>query len=436
MKRSSNRAVLSRRAQRPPSQNLVFSAVVTAGLSLSGITTACAQDQRPTTGNDDSRLDQGSGGDSGTGPVDGSKGGTDSGEGLTAEDSVVPGYANPGRPAGSLARMKLSGAESGNLYSPLGLAEDGALVALPGYNQFWFAWSIFNHGSEVFDSRKVETAPIEGNEICAVPCESLRQACAGIDCIPSLQDPRVVDADDSDTDYLRPESMVVGVIRNGESRAYPHNLLWWHEIVNDDLGGDAIAVTHCPLTFSSLSFDRRGFLSDEAVELGVSGRLFNSNLVFYDRSDESWYSQLLGVGTTGPALGQPPPQIHSFEMTWEAWRTLRPETTVLTTDTGFARDYQSYPYGGYFTDDTDTFSNLDFDETYPGKAWTYGLRWKGAAKAWVHSELAEFATEANFPGPRGVLNDQLAGDRVAIVFDLEAAYVQAFLTDEELEASW
>lgn len=336
--------------------------------------------------------------------------------------------------------MRLRGAETGREYDALGrdaATLEPGLAPLPGYNQFWFAWSVFNHGSEVFAQRTVATAPIEQSDDCAVPCDEIVLGCSGQDCIPALTDPVLVQPGGPDTSYLQDESFVVGISLGGEARAYPHNILWWHEIMNDTIGDAQVAVTHCPLTFSTIAHDRTGFHEGAVVDLGVSGRLYNSNLVFYDRSDGSKFSQLLGIGTEGPLLGQPAPRIHTFEMTWRAWRAFFPDSTVLSDQTGHARNYERYPYGSYFTDDSDTFraTNPAPDPLYAAKDVTYGLRIDGGAKAWVHDELAAWAAVAYGAeaGPRGVLNDSLAGSRVALVFDLDAGYVQAFSTEEDLE---
>jgi len=348
------------------------------------------------------------------------------------EDAGDAGFGSD-NPKGVVATLRVVDAESGARYDALGRGLDGQdnLVPFVGYNQFWFSWSVFNHDSEVFESSsRVQTGNIEASGECAVPCDQIRLGCDGTDCIPSLTNPSAVSASDEEAEYVSDNSFVVGVSRGGQSRAYPHNVLWWHEVVNDEVGGEPLAVTHCPLTFSSIVHDRRAFVEGKTVELGVSGRLYNSNLVFYDRSDGTWFSQLLGVGTKGPALAAEAPRVPSFEMTWAAWRTLNPETTVLAETTGFARDYQEYPYDDYFFDDDDTFmvNRPSPDSSFPAKSPTYGVRLGGEAKAYVHSSLSTWAQAqygADAP-PAGVVMDEVGGIEVAIVFDIDAGYVQAF----------
>jgi Protein of unknown function (DUF3179) len=118
---------------------------------------------------------------------------------------------------------------------------------------------------------------------------------------------------------LQDSDWVVGVFAQDEARAHPHNVLWWHEIVNDEIAGIPIAITHCPLTFSTLAHDPLQFLEGHRARLGVSGLLFNSNLVFYDATDDTLYSQLLGIGTKGPSLNAEAPRVPVYEMSWAAW---------------------------------------------------------------------------------------------------------------------
>ena len=124
--------------------------------------------------------------------------------------------------------------------------------------------------------------------------------------------------------------------------------MWWHEVVNLDgpPGRQAVAVTHCPLTGSSLAFDRRP-LSD--VEFGVSGLLFQTNLIMYDRTgtEESLWPQMLRGARCGPSDGAQLPMVPIVETTWRGWKELHPDTRVVTENTGHDRSYHVHPYGAY-----------------------------------------------------------------------------------------
>jgi len=127
--------------------------------------------------------------------------------------------------------------------------------------------------------------------------------------------------------------------------AIPLNILWWHEIVNIQVGLTSLAVTHCPLTGSSLAFDRS---SVGGAEFGVSGLLYKNNLMMFDRqAGESLWPQMARAARCGSKDGQTLEMYPIIEMRWRDWRTLYPNTEVILDATGWDRDYQRYPYGDY-----------------------------------------------------------------------------------------
>jgi hypothetical protein len=151
---------------------------------------------------------------------------------------------------------------------------------------------------------------------------------------------------DPNTDYLLGTDRVIGIEITGEYIAIPHNILWWHEIENfNDLG---LAVTYFPLTGSSMVFDRGAAVG---AEFGVSGLLFNNNLVMVDRSSsdvaETLWPQMLAAGRCGLGEGRGLDMVAALEIEWEDWVALHPDTRVLSEDTGLSRPYTLYPYGDY-----------------------------------------------------------------------------------------
>ena len=166
------------------------------------------------------------------------------------------------------------------------------------------------------------------------------------DGIPSLTNPNMVAADDVRADYLLPSDRVIGIKVGIEYLAYPHNILWWHEIVNvSDLG---LAITYCPLTGSSMVFSNT---AAAGAEFGVSGLLFENNLVMFDRAasgvEESLWPQMLRGARCGAAEGRSLTMYQSIEIEWDDWVALHPDTRVVGSQTGFSRNYQRYPYGNY-----------------------------------------------------------------------------------------
>jgi len=183
------------------------------------------------------------------------------------------------------------------------------------------------------------------------------------DGIPSVDEPSFRPIGDVDYADRIP---VFGVARGGEAKAYPRHVLSHHEIVNDEVGGEPVAVTYCPLTGTAQGF-RRG----EAT-FGVSGRLVNSNLIMYDRGTDSWWPQMMATGIDGPMTGE---TLDEFRVVWttaNAWAERHPESLVMTDETGYARRYESDPYGsyaplgGYYDRDTTLFPPLSSpDEGHP-----------------------------------------------------------------------
>ena len=181
----------------------------------------------------------------------------------------------------------------------------------------------------------------------------IRSGGPGKDGIPALTHPRFVPA--SWAGYLRPSDLVIGVHLNGKTKAYPLRILIWHENANDVVGGQPVAVTYCPLCQSALVFDRR--IGGTVREFGVSGLLYNSNVLLYDRQPrsnrESLWSQIEMRAVTGPAAkeGLTMKLLPSELVPWQDWLTRFPETEVLSEETGHHRNYRGTAYASYFASD-------------------------------------------------------------------------------------
>ena len=165
------------------------------------------------------------------------------------------------------------------------------------------------------------------------------------DGIPAIDRPRFVDIDQA-RDWLAAREPVVVVELADRARAYPIQILMFHEIVNDRLGGIPIAVTFCPLCNSALTFDRRH--DGRVLDFGTTGK---SDLIMYDRQSESWWQQFTGRGIVGEYAGAELQQIPSQILAFERFAELYPRAEVLSRDTGYRRNYGSNPYVGY--DDID-----------------------------------------------------------------------------------
>lgn len=181
----------------------------------------------------------------------------------------------------------------------------------------------------------------------------------GKDGIPSIDDPKFVPISQN----TRPDSVQAVVLTRGEQvRVYPYNILTWHEIVNDTIAGEPVAVTFCPLCGSAITFDRT--LPDGAVTtFGVSGSLLESNLIMYDRATESLWQQSTGEALAGAHFGATLSIVPMQLMTLGAVRTEFPDAMVLSEDTGHRRNYSRNPYAGYDERDGTIFPSRGTDDT-------------------------------------------------------------------------
>jgi hypothetical protein len=166
------------------------------------------------------------------------------------------------------------------------------------------------------------------------------------DGIPSIDAPQFVSSNEA-ASWLVDNEPVIALEINGDARAYPLQVLTWHEIVNDAVGGVPVVVTFCPLCNSALVFDRRH--GDEVLEFGVSGLLRNSDLIMYDRTTESLWQQFTGESIIGDLAGEQLAFVPSALVSFADFRTAYPDGDVLSRETGFSRDYGRNPYEGYDT---------------------------------------------------------------------------------------
>lgn len=172
------------------------------------------------------------------------------------------------------------------------------------------------------------------------------------DGIPAIDEPEFVDAEAASR-WLHDDEPVIVVTQNGQTRAYPLQILIYHEIVNDTLGGRAIAVTFCPLCNSSIVFDRS--VDGRLLSFGTTGKLRNSDLIMYDRQSESWWQQFTGEAIVGTMTGTELESLDSTILAFTDFRERWPEAGVLSRDTGFDRAYGTNPYFGYDSIDNSPF---------------------------------------------------------------------------------
>ena len=239
-----------------------------------------------------------------------------------------------------------------------------------------------------------------------IPSNEILQGGPPRDGIPSIENPKFVSA--KEADFLKPKDRVIGITVNGESRAYPISILNWHEVVNDQIRGVPVSVTYCPLCGTGLVYDAK--VNGKTLKFGVSGLLYNSDVLLYDRQTETLWSQILSKGVNGPMKGRKLTMIPSSQTSWEAWLKKHPNTKVLSTDTGFSRSYGRSPYGDYDNNTETYFPVSARSRAYHPKERVLGITINGKQKAYPFVELGKLGTNS--------LKDNFQGQSLTINFDI------------------
>jgi hypothetical protein len=237
----------------------------------------------------------------------------------------------------------------------------------------------------------------------SVPAERIEAGGPPRDGIPAIDRPRFVSAPAA---RLRPEERVLGVALDGLAKAYPIRILNWHEIVNDRFGTEPVVVSYCPLCGSGIAF--RATVRGGPASFGVSGLLYNSDVLLYDRETNSLWSQIAAEAISGPRKGERLAALPTANTTWAEWRARHPHSQVLSEDTGHARDYRRDPYAGYERSAALYFQVAATDGRYHPKEMVLGVESGGRYKAYAFCELEKA------PVP---LRDTLGGDALEIRFD-------------------
>lgn len=204
------------------------------------------------------------------------------------------------------------------------------------------------------------------------------------DGIPSIDEPTFVSVSKAD-EWIADNELVLALEYEGVKRVYPLQIMTWHEIVNDKIEGDAILVTYCPLCGSGIAYERT--INGEEVEFGTSGKLYNSNLVMYDRKTDTYWTQIGGQAIIGELTGMTLELIDMDTVTWGEWKKAHPDSEVLSKDTGFDRQYGSDPYANYFEDSFLMFPVENQDDRISNKEVIFGIEIGGEFKAYRETDI-------------------------------------------------
>ncbi|MBP2029905.1 hypothetical protein J2755_000839 [Methanohalophilus levihalophilus] len=236
-----------------------------------------------------------------------------------------------------------------------------------------------------------------------------------MDGIPSIDNPEFVSVAEAD-DWIADNELVLALIYNDKKRVYPLQIMVWHEIVNEEINGEPILITYCPLCGSGIAYERT--IDGEPVEFGTSGKLYNSNLVMYDRKTNSYWTQIDGLAIVGELTGTELTAISIDTVAWRDWKVAHPDSEVLSQNTGFDRRYGTDPYGSYYENSFVFFPVEEEDNRIHPKTVIFGVEIEGVFKAYREDDLVEM----------GSIEDTVNGTNVLVERD-EAGIVTITNTD-------
>ncbi|RUT77644.1 DUF3179 domain-containing (seleno)protein [Ancylomarina longa] len=278
--------------------------------------------------------------------------------------------------------------DEGSNYNIFGLAVDGVnegtqLTPMNAFMGYWFSWGAFYPGLEIYESSiplQNTGSSVQGSNGWLVPRD---QVIVGAlrDAIPAIDDPQFTSPKDEGlVANLKDDALVIGVLLEDEARAYPHFIMNWHEIVNDKIGNTSFSVVFCPLTGTATVWNR--VINNQETTFGVSGFLYNSNVVPYDRNTNSNWSQMLQLSVQGQLQTTPSQNLFVLETSVETWKAITTGSKILSTNTGYNREYRINPYGNYPTNSAVNFPVNFTDTRLHPKERVLGVLVNGKAKAY------------------------------------------------------
>lgn len=261
---------------------------------------------------------------------------------------------------------------------------------------FTFSMNVFPQSMNGFD---ITNALVNSSEI--------KKGGPARDGIPALNYPEFLTI--TEATFIHNSDIVIGLNIKNESKAYPIKILNWHEIVNDSLANEPMVITYCPLCGTGMVFD--SFVHGKTLTFGVSGLLYNSDVLLYDKQTESLWSQMMSQSISGKQKGQKLEILPSDLTTWGQWKQKHPNTLVLSDQTGFNRNYSRNPYLGYEDTDQIYFPVSTSSNKLPVKERVLGVQVNNAFKAYPYSELSK---------KNGLIEDNFKGVEIKIQFDKES----------------
>ncbi len=226
------------------------------------------------------------------------------------------------------------------------------------------------------------------------------------DGIPPIDDPTFLAPDAAS--FLADREPVLAVEIGNDAKAYPLQIMTWHEIVNDEIGGIPVSVTYCPLCNTGIAFERPT-IDGELLDFGTSGKLYNANLVMYDRQTGTYWAQATGQAILGPLSGEQLTFVPARIVSFADWRAEHPDGLVLSRDTGHDRPYGENPYEGLDTSERPFLFGGELDDRLPATSRVLGVARAGDVVAFPYEAVVTHAVD----GWAAVMED-VAGAQIAV----------------------
>ena len=251
----------------------------------------------------------------------------------------------------------------------------------------------------------------------------------GKDGIPSIDNPKFSDVESSE--YLEDDRRVTVLQMEEDVRIYPHQILDWHEVVNDVFTGRPVTISFCPLTGTSVGVERE--VAGSAVEFGVSGLLYRNNLIMYDRLTDSNWSQMLMKSINGTEMGTDFRTVKLVDTKWGTAKEFFPDAQVLNRKTGFDRNYRGFAYGSNFT----TNDNIIL---FPVRNQDFRLDAKDRVHAILPAEASESSNVRTYPmkdfgDKTTVVRDEFQDEEILVVGNHELDFASSFIMKTDFEKS-
>jgi len=240
------------------------------------------------------------------------------------------------------------------------------------------------------------------------------------DGIPAIDAPSYVSIEEA-SEWINDREPIIAVEVDGTVRAYPLQILIWHEIVNDELNEKPLVVSFCPLCNTAIAFERE--FDGQILDFGTTGRLRYSNLIMYDRQSETWWQQATGVGIAGKYTDEQLTFYPAVMISWVDFKSQYPDGDVLSKETGFNRSYGRNPYAGY--DDINQtpflFTGELYEDLLPAMARVLTIELNGETVAYPYTVLEDVVT----------INDEVGSESIVVFWTegmasaLDTAFIES-----------